>query len=226
VTEPAPRRAAPRQPAFVLASGSARRRDLLASASLAFEVEPSDVPEEPSPGEAPRGFARRLAAEKAHQVAARRREAGDARPVLGADTIVVVEGKILGKPRDRAEAGEMLRALSGREHEVVTGFAIVDDRGAARVEEVVTVVRFRVLLDEEIEEYLESGEWLDKAGAYAIQGGAAGFALSIAGSYTNVVGLPLAQVVEALRVAAGWSPSTHSAARGKSPRAPSKAEAE
>ena len=184
---------------LILASSSPRRRALLASAGLTFAVEPSSVDEGVLPGEAAADYVRRIAAAKASEVAGRWRADGDSRPVLGADTAVVVEGRILGKPADRDEARRFLAQLSGREHEVITGFCILlaDDR--RHHAEVVTKVRFKVLHPAEVEAYLDTGEWRDKAGAYAVQGNAAYMVESLSGSYTNVVGLPLCEVVEALR---------------------------
>ena len=182
-----------RQP-LVLGSGSPRRRELLALAGLTFEVRVTDVPEEPLDGEEPSEHARRLARDKA-------RAASLVAPhalALGADTIVVLDGEILGKPRDRADAAAMLARLSGRTHEVLTGFALAAG-GNVRTSAVVrTEVDFRVLGAHEIEAYVASGEPLDKAGAYGIQGGAAAFVPAIRGSYTNVVGLPLVEVLGAL----------------------------
>ncbi len=196
---------APAQPlrGIILASASPRRSDLLRSAGLRFEVQASEIDESPLAGETPRAYARRMAAEKCQAVRSARQLAGDARPVLAADTVVVVGGEIMGKARDRAEARQMLRRLSGRSHEVITGFCLAAGPGAAgHAEEVTTEVRFRPLEAAEVEAYLDSGDWQDKAGAYAIQGGAAQMVLWVRGSYTNVVGLPLAEVVQALRALA------------------------
>lgn len=186
-------------PPFILASSSPRRRDLLASAGLAFETDPGDVPEEPTPGEAPAAYVRRLARDKAREVARRRRSAGDSRPVLAADTVVVLDGEPLGKPADRAEARRMLERLSGRAHHVITGFCIVDATGGEQHEEVTTEVHFKQLRAGEIEAYLDTNEWVDKAGSYGVQGKAAHMVRTVLGSYTNVVGLPLCETVEALR---------------------------
>ncbi len=183
---------------FILASASPRRRELLASAGLSFSVEPSQADESPHPGEDAAAYARRVATEKAREVATRARARGDARPVLAADTTVVVDGELLGKPRDQAEARSMLERLSGRPHQVITGTCLIDAGGAELTDAIFTEVRFRALEEEDLARYLASGEWRDKAGAYAIQGHAACLVSSICGSYTNVVGLPLAEVVEAL----------------------------
>jgi septum formation protein len=176
---------------LVLASGSPRRRELLARLGVAFEIRPTDTDEQPLPGEAPEALARRLALAKA-RAAARPGEIA-----LGADTDVALDGEIFGKPRDEAEARRMLRRLSGRVHQVWSGVALVEvDAGGARRREAVEVarsdVRFRELTDGEIAAYAASGEPLDRAGAYAIQGGAAPFVAELAGELDTVVGLPLA----------------------------------
>lgn len=146
------------------------------------------------PGEEPARAAERLARTKAAEVFARRPDA----LVLAADTVVAIEGRILGKPRSPAEAEEMLALLSGRSHRVITGVCLLGPR-REEVFHASTEVIFRPLRAEEIRAYVDSGEPMDKAGAYAIQGGAAGFVREIHGSYTNVVGLPLAECVERLR---------------------------
>lgn len=193
--EPAPR---PDRALFILASSSPRRRDLLASAGLRFEVRASDLPEDPLPDESPLAYAARMAREKAWDVARRRRVQGDRRPVLGADTIVVKDGEVLGKPESRDQARSMLARLSGARHEVITAFCVVHADGHAHQEAITTEVCFKELDPAEIEAYLDSGEWRDKAGSYAVQGRAAYIVRSLAGSYTNVVGLPLCEAVEAL----------------------------
>lgn len=184
---------------FILASASPRRRELLASAGLCFDVQPSRVGEEPWRGEDPEHYVRRLAADKARQVAAEARARGDTRPVLAADTTVVLDGQPLGKPADVAEARWMLEALSDRAHQVITAFCVIGPSGAEELESVATEVRFKRLRPEEVDAYLASLEWQDKAGGYAIQGRAACLVRTITGSYTNVVGLPLCESVEALR---------------------------
>jgi len=187
--------------AFVLASASPRRASLLADAGQRFEVEPSGADEAAAVGEMPRAFASRVARDKALAVARRRPGVW----VLGADTIVVVDGEILGKPADRAEAVAMLGRLSGRRHEVCTAFAVVAPDGVAFASDVVvTEVTFRALSPDEIRAYVQTGEPLDKAGAYAIQGGAKEFVVSIDGSLTNVIGLPMDEVERALRAAGVW----------------------
>lgn len=171
---------------LVLASASPRRAALLAEAGLAFEVLPVDLDESVRPGETPETHVRRLAEAKARAGLARRPSAR----VLGADTVVVLDGGMLGKPRDDTEARTMLRALAGRAHEVLTGVALVSAAGAA-CEVARTRVWFRPLSQAEIDAYVRSGEPADKAGAYGIQGGAARFVERLEGSYTNVVGLPM-----------------------------------
>jgi septum formation protein len=184
------------KPALVLASASPRRRALLAELGVAFEVLPSDVPEQPRPGESPGAFAVRVAHEKGREVAGRRPD----RWVLAADTVVVLDGEILGKPRDRDDARRMLLALSASVHHVLTAVALLAPSTAAGEELLIeSEVTFRRLTGAEIETYLDSGEPFDKAGAYAIQGGAADFVTTVAGSYTNVVGLPLEELRALLR---------------------------
>jgi septum formation protein len=185
--------------AFVLASASPRRRDLLASAGLAFSVEPTEVEEAIFPGEEPTAYVRRVAGDKAREIAGRLRSRGDGRAVLAADTAVVIDDTVLGKPRDRTEARRMLERLSGREHRVITALCILGVDGRAHSQEVATVVRFKRLAEDEVQAYLDTDEWRDKAGAYAIQGRAAHMVEGITGSYTNVVGLPLCQAVDVLR---------------------------
>ncbi len=181
---------------IILASASPRRLELLASAGIEFEVFAGDVDEAVLPGEAPEDHVVRLAREKAFYVAAR----VEGRFVVGADTVVVCDGEIMGKPRDAADAERMLKKLSGVAHEVITGYAVFDrEREGAVSAAVTTRVFFKALRDDEIRDYIATGCPFDKAGAYAIQGGAAYMVERIDGSYTNVVGLPLCEVVEALR---------------------------
>lgn len=174
---------------LVLASASPRRAELLRAAGIAFEVIAADVDETPLANEPAADYVQRLAAEKARAVSPR--AAG--RPVLAADTVVVVDGAILGKPRDQEDARRMLGLLSGRVHSVLTGVALGDDVRVAS-----TSVEFAPLTAEEIAWYVASGEPGDKAGAYAIQGLASRFVTRIDGSYSNVVGLPVALVYEML----------------------------
>ncbi|GFO64498.1 Maf family nucleotide pyrophosphatase [Geomonas paludis] len=182
---------------IVLASASPRRSELLESAGISFRVVPADICEDQLPGEEPVDHVLRLAEGKARAAAGMT----EGRFFLGADTIVLCDGEIMGKPKDHADAQRMLRKLSGVPHEVVTGFAIYDrERDGAVVEAVRTKVFFKPLRDEEIDAYIATGCPFDKAGGYAIQGGAAHMVQKIDGSYTNVVGLPLCEVVEKLRV--------------------------
>lgn len=185
---------------LVLASGSPRRRQLLAEQGLAFEVRPVDLDETPLPGEGGRELVLRLAEQKA-RAAARPGEL-----VLAADTEVVIDGEVLGKPVDDAEAAAMLRRLAGRWHEVLTGVAVCDLERALRLAFVeITRVCFAPLSEEEIGWYVATGEPADKAGAYAIQGYGAIFIEQIEGNYSNVVGLPLAATYRLLRQAGcGW----------------------
>ena len=185
---------------LVLASASPRRRELLAQAGYSFEVRPAHIPEEPRAGEDPIAYVVRLAREKAEAV---REEIG--KPgmlVLGADTTVVLNGQILGKPADEADAARMLRMLSGETHRVITGVALTTD-GRCEVAAEVTGVRFLTLSEDEIAEYVATGEPLDKAGAYAIQGRAARWIPRIEGDYFNVVGLPIALVAAMLESIGG-----------------------
>jgi len=176
---------------LVLASGSPRRADLLRQAGIPFEVSAPDVDETLHPGEAPEAYVRRLAEAKARRVAA----AHPGRVVLGADTTVVVDGEVLGKPQDAADAARMLESLSGRSHLVLTGVCLIGPAGDARTDAAVTTVEFRPLSAAEIADYVRSGEPMDKAGAYAIQGGAAGFVTRLDGPYDTVVGLPVALIL-------------------------------
>ncbi len=174
---------------LVLASGSPRRREMLDNLGVEFAVRPVDVDESPLDGESPEPYVLRLARAKALAGAPNEREI-----VLAADTIVALDGDLLGKPRDAADAGRMLERLSGRGHEVLTGVAVAgapDGRAALRAEVERTRVRFAELSPAEIEWYVRSGEPLDKAGAYAIQGLGALFVTRLEGNYSNVVGLPL-----------------------------------
>jgi septum formation protein len=194
---------------LVLASASPRRQELLRNAGIAFVVQPADIDETPREGESPRDCAERLARGKALAVFQTR----PADCILGADTIVAVGGRILGKPRDAADAARMLRVLSGRVHEVITGVCLVEavgrgqgsgastDAGSVHQEpsrlstaSETTLVTMSELSDADIREYIATGEPMDKAGAYAIQGGAARWIPRIEGDYSNVVGLPMALV--------------------------------
>lgn len=178
---------------LVLASSSPRRRELLSLLGIAFEVQAADVDESRHPDEAPTVYAARLAREKA--LAVKRLRPGDA--VLGADTIVVVDGSVLGKPADRDDARRMLRLLSGRSHEVITAVCVAAAERREHAE--TTSVLMSVIPDDELQAYVASGEPVDKAGAYAIQGGAAKWVYRIEGDYFNVVGLPVWAVWRMLR---------------------------
>ena len=167
---------------IVLASASPRRADLLRAAGIEFEVIAADIDERVLAGESPEAYVRRLAEEKAKAVA----PCAGGRPVLAADTVVVIDGAILGKPADAADARRMLQLLSGRSHAVLTAVCL---NSVSRVE--ITAVEFDRLSPDEIDWYVASGEPMDKAGAYAIQGLASRFVTSITGSYSNVVGLPV-----------------------------------
>lgn len=177
---------------LILASASPRRREILRRAEIAFETRPVDVDESRRPGEAARDYVLRLAEAKA-RAAARPGET-----VLGADTVVVIDGKILGKPTDPEEAKAMLRLLSGRTHDVLTGVCLLEASECLTFVER-TLVRFKKLSDQEVQAYVDSGEPLDKAGGYGIQGLASKFIERIEGCYFNVVGLPIARVYAALQ---------------------------
>lgn len=178
---------------LVLASQSPRRSEILQLAGIPFIVRVAEVDESVIPGESPADYVRRLAAAKAYGI-----EAAAGEMVLGADTTVVIDGEILAKPEDAADARRMLAKLSGRRHEVLTGICLRSD-GEARCEYANTGVVFCALSDAEIAEYVESGEPMDKAGGYAIQGLASKFVERIEGDYFNVMGLPVAMVYRWLR---------------------------
>ena len=205
-------------PKLILASASPRRRELLAQAGYRFEVQASCVPESRQPGEDAIRFATRLARQKAEEVFARRQAAAgraETAMVLGADTVVVCDGEVLGKPSDAADAERMLLLLSGRTHHVVTGVAVVWGSSAPPAVEIaaeLTQVTVQTLSPEEVSRYVASGEPMDKAGAYAIQGYAGRWIPRISGCYFNVVGLPLALVASLLegaelRMATQFSPA-------------------
>jgi len=209
---------------LVLASASPRRQELLRNAGISFTVQPADIDETPLPGESPRECAERLAREKALAIWRTRPQ----EVVLGADTIVVVDETILGKPVDVEDAARMLRLLSGRVHSVITGVCVVEavaggqlpvasnfaphttrsqlnfkilrtENRELRTASETTLVTMNELSDDEIRDYIASGEPMDKAGAYAIQGLASRWILRIEGDYSNVVGLPVALVYAMLR---------------------------
>lgn len=178
-------------PRLVLASASPRRAALLRELGVAFTVCPSGDPEVVIAGESAEAFARRIARQKGAAVA---RLGGDAW-VLAADTVVVVDGAVLGKPADAADARRMLRCLSGRAHDVLTAVAFSGPDGSPAAELLVrSAVEFRALSAAEIDAYIVTGEPFDKAGAYGIQGAAGAFVTRVSGSYTNVVGLPVDEV--------------------------------
>ena len=178
---------------LLLASKSLRRREILESAGIPFEVRAADILESRGDDEPPEEYVRRLAREKAEAVLASPEDV-----VLGADTVVVLDQHVLEKPVDAEDARRMLRLLSGRDHVVITGVCV---RSAQRliVDSERTMVRFTPLAEEEIEQYVASGEPMDKAGAYAIQGLASKFIVRVEGCYFNVVGLPVAKVYRILR---------------------------
>jgi len=182
---------------IVLGSASPRRAELLRGAGIEFDVMHADVDEAVHPGEVPDAYVRRVAEAKARVVAARARD----RVVLAADTTVVIDGMMLGKPADDDDAKRMLCQLSGRTHHVLTAVAMYRDAGMSGplVEIARTEVEFGALTEFEIDWYIETGEPRDKAGAYAIQGYASRFVTRINGSYSNVVGLPIALVYEMLK---------------------------
>jgi len=183
---------------LILASASPRRAELLQNAGYQFSTLIVDVDERVRPGEAPEAYVRRLAAEKSFAAASK--NAADTRVpsiILAADTTVVVDGEILGKPEDDADAARMLRRLAGRRHDVMTGLSL--RRGAYEIGRVeTTMVEFAPMTAEDVAWYVATGEGRDKAGAYAIQGLASRFVRNIQGSYSNVVGLPIATVHELL----------------------------
>jgi len=185
---------------LILASASPRRRELLTQSALSFIVEAADLSEERLQDEAAAAYVQRLAVEKAQAVWARHAAddtASDPLVVLGADTVVVSEGNILGKPANAADARRMLQLLSGRTHAVLTGLAVVT-RNGVKSEVEITQVTFNVIAPAEIDQYVATGEPLDKAGAYAIQGFAARWIPRIEGCYFNVVGLPIARTIALL----------------------------
>jgi septum formation protein len=180
---------------LILASSSPRRQELLQAARIAFVIHPTNIPEDLRPGEAPLEFSERLAGEKADTA---RASAGKDDFILAADTIVVVDEHILGKPTDPADAGRMLRLLSGRTHQVTTSFCLLGP-GVEEVRSETTLVTVTNISEKEISEYIATGEPMDKAGAYAIQGVAARWIPRIEGDYSNVVGLPIALVYRLLQ---------------------------
>ncbi len=184
---------------IVLASASPRRQELLVAAGIRFEACPAEVAEAMRSRETAEAYVRRVAREKAEAVAARR--PGESRPIVGADTVVLVKGAVLGKPASAADAARMLRMLGGRTHEVLTGLCVLEPFPGGRrlLEAVRTRVRFAPLSEEEVAAYVATGEPLDKAGAYAIQGRASRFVEWIDGCYFNVVGLPVPTLYRLLK---------------------------
>jgi septum formation protein len=180
---------------LTLASTSPRRRDLLHNAGIEFIVRSPDVPEVQKAGECPTDFATRLAYEKAHAIWQQSRNGF----VIGADTLVLVDSEVLGKPRDADDAARMLRLLSGRSHQVATAVCLMKPDGTNDARREVTRVHMSELSEKDIAEYVSHGEPMDKAGAYAIQGIASRWIYRIEGDYFNVVGLPVALVYRLLR---------------------------
>ena len=195
----------PKTPRFILASGSPRRRELTAALGWEPIVLPSSVEEIPGEDESPLDYTERLAREKAQAVIAANGDRDDLPEwVLSADTIVVQGGEVLEKPADREDAIRMLEELSGSTHEVITSFCWASrSSDALAVRSVTTIVHFRELERETIERYVDTGEPMDKAGAYGIQGLGGAFVASIVGSYSAVVGLPVAAVVAELEALGG-----------------------
>lgn len=180
---------------LILASSSPRRQELLREIGIPFQVHAANINEDQRPDEPPIEYALRLAREKAQVVAKQYPQSY----VLGADTIVVIDGEVLGKPKDHADAARMLRLLSGRSHEVTTAVSLVAQGTLVETRAGTTKVYFREIAEAEIQEYVAGGEPMDKAGAYAIQGGASRWTDRIEGEFSNVVGLPLSLVTEMLK---------------------------
>jgi septum formation protein len=183
----------PYQP-IILASASPRRQELLNNAGIAFEVRAANIAEVPHAGEAPVAFAERMAREKARVVSASLPD----RIILAADTVVAVGNEILGKPENDEDAARMLRLLSARTHAVTTGVCLIGE-GFDDVRSETTAVEFSRMTEAEIHDYVSTGEPMDKAGAYAIQGGAARWIAKLKGDYNNVVGLPVELVLKMLK---------------------------
>jgi len=194
---------------LILASASARRAEILRAAGIPFETMPTDIDESRRPGESVEDMVLRLAETKARTCAARSNTLSEPAIVIGADTVVDLDGEALGKPGSARVAAEMLRKLGGRTHRVLTGLAVIRlPDGESRIELEATQVRFVPLSAEEIARYAETDEPLDKAGAYAIQGIAGRFVERIEGCYFNVVGLPLARLYSMLKQM-GWERSAN-----------------
>jgi nucleoside triphosphate pyrophosphatase len=191
---------------IILASASARRAKILRDAGIPFETLPADVDESPRAGETVEALVLRLAEAKARAAVASSESLNEAAIVIAADTVVDLNGEVLGKPGSARTAAEMLRKLSGKTHRVVTGLAVIRvPNGKTRLELEATQVRFAPLTAEEIRQYASTNEPLDKAGAYAIQGIAGRYVERIEGCYFNVVGLPLARLYRILKDL-GWQP--------------------
>jgi septum formation protein len=189
---------------LILASSSPRRAEVLRNAGFVFQVRPADVDETRLPDESVEEYVRRVAQAKAHAIAELARAAGERAIVIAADTTVLAEGQILGKPEDAADARRMLRLFSGKTHEVLTALCVINiatGQEALHVEK--TRVEFLKMPEEEIESYIQTGEPFDKAGAYGIQGIAGRYATRIEGCYFNVLGLPLSRLWTTLQ-ALGW----------------------
>jgi septum formation protein len=194
-----------KKPELILASSSPRRQELLLEIGIPFQVHAANINEDQIAGEAPVPYALRLAQEKAEAVAVQYPQSY----VLGADTIVVIGGEVLGKPKDHADAARMLRLLSGRSHDVTTAVSLIAPSTVApfkvaqgtltQTRASTTKVYFRAIAEAEIQQYVAGGEPMDKAGAYAIQGGASRWTDRIEGEFSNVVGLPLSLVTEMLK---------------------------
>ena len=185
---------------LILASSSPRRAKVLRNAGFVFQVRPADVDETRLPQEAAEDYVRRVAQAKAHVVAEQARAAGERAILVAADTTVLAEGQILGKPKDAADARRMLRLFSGKTHEVITALCVINipaSKEALHVEK--TRVEFLKMSDAEIDSYIQTGEPFDKAGAYGIQGIGGGFISQVDGSRDNVMGLPTDAVIAALR---------------------------
>ena len=187
---------------IVLASASPRRQELLTNAGIEFVVRPANIPEVRLPHESPKGFAERMAQEKARtirdNVEAAHPQNKNSLAVLGADTVVVIGNEVLGKPTNSGDAARMLRLLSGREHSVITGVCLSGET-FEDVRSETTIVYFGELSESDIKSYIKTGEPMDKSGAYAIQGMASRWISKIEGDYNNVVGLPVDLVLQMLR---------------------------
>ncbi len=182
---------------IILASGSPRRKELLADAGIKFDIDVSDYEEDMTLNLLPHELAKYLSKGKASAVADRHKEA----IIVAADTFVVLKGEILGKPHTKEKAKEMLEKLSGQIHSIVTGFTIIDTATGQTISEAQeSKLYFREILLEEIDEYIASGEPLDKAGAYAVQGGAEKFVEKIEGDYSNIIGIPMKAFLEKLKL--------------------------